>query len=98
MREPDVVIVGGGHNGLVAAAYLARAGRRGQVLERVEHVGGAPGAAPPLVRVRLPRRRCASYTPDPAAKGRTGLLIGPQSTFGAVGAADDEAPFDEFYR
>ena len=29
----DAVIVGGGHNGLVAAAYLARAGRRVQVLE-----------------------------------------------------------------
>ena len=30
--------------------------------------------------------------------GRTGLLIGPQSTFGAVGAAGDEAAFAEFYR
>jgi phytoene dehydrogenase-like protein len=36
----DVVIVGGGYNGLVTAAYLARAGRRVLVLERRELVGG----------------------------------------------------------
>ncbi|MFC7309560.1 phytoene desaturase family protein [Streptomyces monticola] len=37
----DAVIVGGGHNGLVAAAYLARAGRSVLVLERLGHTGGA---------------------------------------------------------
>src|SRR5271167_1786603 len=36
----DIVLVGAGHNGLVAAAYLARAGRRVLVLERRELVGG----------------------------------------------------------
>src|SRR3954470_4947548 len=37
----DVVIVGGGHNALVAAAYLARASLSVVVLERLDHVGGA---------------------------------------------------------
>ena len=41
----DVVIVGGGHNGLVAAGYLARAGRRVRLLERLDHVGGAAVSA-----------------------------------------------------
>ncbi|MGN5377790.1 FAD-dependent oxidoreductase [Streptomyces sp. MUSC 14] len=40
-RTYDAVIVGGGHNGLVAAAYLARAGRTVLVLERLGHTGGA---------------------------------------------------------
>jgi phytoene dehydrogenase-like protein len=37
----DAVIVGGGHNGLVAAAYLARAGRSVLLLERRDELGGA---------------------------------------------------------
>ena len=53
----DVVIAGGGHNGLVAAAYLARAGRRVLVLERRDEVGGAAVSARPWpgVDARLSR-------------------------------------------
>ena len=36
----DAIIIGGGHNGLVTAAYLSRAGRKVLVLERRAQVGG----------------------------------------------------------
>jgi phytoene dehydrogenase-like protein len=39
--DVDVIVVGGGHNGLVAGFYLSRAGLRTLVLERREFVGGA---------------------------------------------------------
>ena len=38
--QPDIVIIGGGHNGLVAACYLAKAGLKTLVLERREVIGG----------------------------------------------------------
>jgi phytoene dehydrogenase-like protein len=38
---PDAVVIGAGHNGLVAAAYLARAGLEVEVFERRDVVGGA---------------------------------------------------------
>ncbi len=41
----DDVVIGAGHNGLTAAAYLARAGRRVLVLEATDHVGGAAVSA-----------------------------------------------------
>lgn len=116
--------MGGGHNGLVAAAYLARAGRRVRVLERLEAVGGAAVSAHAFdgvdarlsrysylvsllprqiiddlgARIRLARRRYSSYTPDPRTGGRSGLLVGPDDRFDAIGAGADRAGFDEFYR
>ncbi|MGA7135855.1 MAG: NAD(P)/FAD-dependent oxidoreductase [Mycobacterium sp.] len=122
--EVDAVIVGGGHNGLVAAGYLARAGLRVRLLERLQRVGGAAVSAPIFdgvdarlsryaylvsllptrilddlgATVRLAPRPYSSYTPDPTTGGRTGLLVGPHSTFGAIGAHDDERAFAEFYR
>ena len=41
MRKYDVIVIGGGHNGLVNAAYLARAGKQVLVLERRHVLGGA---------------------------------------------------------
>ena len=56
-RTYDAVIVGGGHNGLVAAAYLARAGRRVLLHERRDELGGAAVSevAFPGVDARLSR-------------------------------------------
>ena len=53
-NEYDIVVVGGGHNALVTAAYLAKAGHRTLVLERRGRVGGAAETAE-LGGARVPR-------------------------------------------
>ncbi len=40
-KKDDVIIIGGGHNGLVCAFYLAKAGAKVKILERSDKVGGA---------------------------------------------------------
>lgn len=123
----DSVIVGGGHNGLVAAAYLAKAGQKVLLLERLGATGGAavsaeafPGIDARLSRysylvsllpqriiddlgldITLVRRRYSSYSPLPGT--RTGLLIdtadaaATSASFAAIGAAEDDAAFTDFY-
>ncbi len=56
-KYADVVVIGGGHNGLVAAAYLAKAGRKVLLLERLDYFGGAATSieAFPGIEARLSR-------------------------------------------
>ena len=56
-KHTDVVVVGGGHNGLVAAAYLAKAGKKVLLLERLDYFGGAATSieAFPGIQARLSR-------------------------------------------
>jgi phytoene dehydrogenase-like protein len=58
-RRWDAVIVGAGHNGLTAAAYLARAGRSVLVLERRGQVGGAATLERPFSDDRFVVSPCA---------------------------------------
>ena len=58
-RDWDAVVVGGGHNGLTAAAYLARAGRSVLVLERREQLGGACTLERPFADQRYVISPCA---------------------------------------
>lgn len=58
MHQPqvawDVIVVGGGHNGLVCAAYLGQAGLRTLLLEKRSTVGGAAATTEIAPRARVP--------------------------------------------
>jgi phytoene dehydrogenase-like protein len=58
-RDWDAVVVGGGHNGLTVAAYLARAGSSVLVLERRERLGGACTLERPFADERFVISPCA---------------------------------------
>jgi phytoene dehydrogenase-like protein len=79
----DAIVVGGGHNGLVTAAYLGKAGLRTVVLERRETVGGAigttelaPGARVPTLAHTVGRLR-PSVVRDLDLKRHGLSLVGP---------------------
>ena len=64
-RTFDCVMIGGGHNGLVTAAYLARAGKKVCVLERRHVLGGAACDRGAVARLQsLDRRLRHQPVPD----------------------------------
>lgn len=102
----DAVIVGGGHNGLVAAAYLARAGRSVLLLERRPHTGGAAVSTRPFPGVDarlsqysylvslLPDKIVRDLRLDFAVRGRTVSSYTPRGDGGLlVGGARTEESF-----
>lgn len=62
----DAIIIGGGHNGLVAACYLAKAGKKALVLERYHTVGGAAITEEihPGFRVSVASYSCSLLRPE----------------------------------
>ena len=93
MSQDRVLVVGAGHNGLVAAILAAQAGRRVTVLERSDHPGGATVGAAVFSGhdVRLSRYSyLVSLFPDELADRlgiRLNLASRPVSSFTPVGAA-----------
>lgn len=92
MRSFDAIIVGGGHNGLVCAGYLARAGMRVVLLERSDRLGGAIGTSELAPGVRVPTlahtvgRLRASVARDLRLRDYRLRLVQPDARVAAVRA------------
>jgi phytoene dehydrogenase-like protein len=56
-HQYDAIVIGAGHNGLIAGAYLARAGKKVVILERREIVGGAA-----VTEEIIPGYRCSEFS------------------------------------
>ena len=73
MAAYDALVIGGGHNGLVAAAYLARSGARTLVLEARDRIGGAATTEAPWPDApRLPGHPAVLRDEPDAADDRQG--------------------------
>src|SRR3954464_13464601 len=95
LNSYDAIVVGGGHNALVTAAYLGKAGLRTVVLERRETVGGAigttelaPGARVPTLAHPVGRLR-PSVVRDLDLKAHGLSLVGPDVRAFAPGPDGD---------
>jgi phytoene dehydrogenase-like protein len=106
-RRFDEIVLGGGHNGLVAAALLARAGHSVLVLERSDRLGGAAVSCRPFAGVDARLSRYAylvSLFPNPLARQlglRLELRARKVSSYTPVGTGGflvqaDRAPSDEW--
>jgi phytoene dehydrogenase-like protein len=94
-NDYDAIVVGGGHNGLVTAAYLGKAGLRTVVLEQRETLGGAtgtselaPGARVPTLAHTVGRLR-PSVVRDLDLKRHGLSLVGPDVRVFAPGLDGD---------
>jgi len=94
-NQYDAIVIGGGHNGLVAAAYLGQAGLRTVVLERRETVGGAIGTSRLARGARVPTlahtvgRLSPSVVRDLDLKRHGLSLVGPDVRVFAPGPDGD---------
>jgi phytoene dehydrogenase-like protein len=90
-RRWDAIIIGGGHNGLVCATYLGRAGLRTLLLEKRERVGGAVGTSELAPFARVPTlahtvgRLTASVARELGLPGHGLRLVQPAAVLTAVG-------------